>query len=117
MESENIKENAQTVKVEDYTGTIETDDVVVTGIKVVEENASDSDTEKSETEYFYGAKGYVLEIKENKLIQDRKGASVAEFVGKKLNGLTFRPLTIKCQGDPAVEAGDLAVVTDRKGKE
>lgn len=117
LESENIKENAQTVKVEDYTGTIETDDVVVTGVKVVEENASDSDTEKSETEYLYGAKGYVLEIKENKLIQDGKGASVAEYVGKRLNGLTFRPLTIKCQGDPAVEAGDIAVATDRKGKE
>lgn len=115
LESENIKENAH--KVEDYTGTIETDDVVVTGVKVVEENASDSDTEKSETEYLYGAKGYVLEIKENKLIQDGKGASVAEYVGKRLNGLTFRPLTIKCQGDPAVEAGDIAVVTDRKGKE
>ena len=117
LESENIKENAQTVKIEDYTGTIETDDVVITGVKVVEENASDSDTEKSETEYFYGAKGYALEIKENKLIQDGKGASVAEYVGKRLNGLTFRPLTIKCQGDPAVEAGDIAVVTDRKGKE
>lgn len=117
LESENIKENAQTVKVEDYTGTIETDDVVVTGVKVVEENASDSDTEKSETEYLYGAKGYVLEIKENKLIQDGKGASVVEYVGKRLNGLTFRPLTIKCQGDPAVEAGDIAVATDRKGKE
>lgn len=117
LESENIKENAQTVKIEDYTGTIETDDVVITGVKIVEENASDSDAEKNEIEYLYGTKGYVLEIKENKLIQDRKGASVAEFVGKKLNGLTFRPLTIKCQGDPAVEAGDIAVVTDRKGKE
>lgn len=117
LESENIKENAQTVKIEDYTGTIETDDVVITGVKVVEENASDSDAEKNEIEYLYGTKGYVLEIKENKLIQDRKGASVAEFVGKKLNGLTFRPLTIKCQGDPAIEAGDIAVVTDRKGKE
>ena len=117
LKSENIKENAQTVKIEDYTGTIETDDVVITGVKVVEENASDSDAEKNEIEYLYGTKGYVLEIKENKLIQDRKGASVAEFVGKKLNGLTFRPLTIKCQGDPAIEAGDIAVVTDRKGKE
>lgn len=117
LESENIKENAQTVKIEDYTGTIETDDVVITGVKVVEENASDSDAEKNEIEYLYGTKGYVLEIKENKLIQNRKGASVAEFVGKKLNGLTFRPLTIKCQGDPAIEAGDIAVVTDRKGKE
>lgn len=117
LESENIKENTETVKVEDYTGTIETDDVIVTGIKVVEESTTDSDTEKNETEYLYGTKGYVLEIKENKLIQNRKGASVAEFVGKKLNGLTFRPLTIKCQGDPAIEAGDIAVVTDRKGKE
>lgn len=117
LESENIKENTETVKVEDYTGTIETDDVVVTGIKVVEESTTDSDTEKNETEYLYGTKGYVLEIKENKLIQDGKGASVAEFVGKKVNGLTFRPLTIKCQGDPAIEAGDIAVVTDRKGKE
>lgn len=117
LESENIKENTETVKVEDYTGTIETDDVVVTGIKVVEESTTDSDTEKNETEYLYGTKGYVLEIKENKLIQDGKGASVAEFVGKKLNGLTFRPLTIKCQGDPAIEAGDIAVVTGRKGKE
>ena len=51
------------------------------------------------------------------MIQDGKGASVAEFIGKKVNGLTFRPLTIKCQGDPAIEAGDIAVVTDRKGKE
>lgn len=117
LESENIKENAQTVKIEDYTGTIETDDVVVTGVKVVEENASDSNAEKNEIEYLYGVKGYVLEIKENKLIQDGKGASVAEYVGKRLNGLTFRPLTIKCQGDPAIEAGDIAVATDRKGKE
>ena len=117
LESENIKENTETVKVEDYTGTIETDDVVVTGIKVVEESTTDSDTEKNETEYLYGTKGYVLEIKENKLIQDGKGASVAEYAGKRLNGLTFRPLTIKCQGDPAIEAGDIAVVTDRKGKE
>ena len=117
LESESIKEDTQTVKVEDYTGTIETDDVVITGVKVIEESTSDTDEEKSETEYLYGTKGYVLEIKENKLIQDGKGASVAEFVGKKLNGLTFRPLTIKCQGDPAVETGDIAIVTDRKGKE
>lgn len=116
LESENVKENAQ-VKIKDYTGTIETDDVVITGVNVVEENTSDSDAEKNEIEYLYGTKGYVLEIKENKLIQDGKGASVAEYVGKRLNGLTFRPLTIKCQGDPAIEAGDIAVVTDRKGKE
>lgn len=104
------------IKIEYYSGTIETDDVVITGVKVTEESVSDSDTEeKNETEYIYGSTGYVLEIKENKLIQEGNGASVAEYVGRKVNGLTFRPLSIHVQGDPSVEAGDIAVITDRKG--
>lgn len=115
-EPEEIEKNEEVVKVEDYTGTIETDDVVITGIKVTEENASGTDGEKTGTEYIYGSTGYVLEIKENKLIQEGKGGTVAESVGKKLNGITFRPLTIKCLGNPAVEAGDIAIVTDRKGR-
>lgn len=107
LESEQVEENA--IKIEHYTGTVETDDVVITGIHVVEDGSD------SETMYDYGTAGYMLEIKENKLIQDGNGASVAEYVGTKINGLIFRPLTIKCQGDPAREAGDIAVVTDRKG--
>lgn len=111
LESEKLD---SAVKVENYSGTIETDDVVVTGVRVTEENVSDSDTD-SETKYIYGSTGYVLEIKENKLIQDGKGASIAEYVGRKVNGVTFRPLSVHVQGDPAVEAGDIAVITDRKG--
>lgn len=107
LESELVEENA--IKIEHYTGTVETDDVVITGIHVVEDGSD------SETTYDYGTSGYMLEIKENKLIQDGNGASVAEYVGTKINGLMFRPLSIKCQGDPAREAGDIAVVTDRKG--
>lgn len=107
LESEQVEENA--IKIEHYTGTVETDDVVITGIHVVEDGSD------SETTYDYGTSGYMLEIKENKLIQDGNGASVAEYVGTKINGLMFRPLSIKCQGDPAREAGDIAVVTDRKG--
>lgn len=104
------------VKIEHYSGTIETDDVVITGVKVTEESVSDSDTEeKKETEYIYGSTGYVLEIRENKLIQEGNGASVAEYVGRKVNGITFRPVSIHTQGDPSIEAGDIAVITDRKG--
>lgn len=104
------------IKVEHYSGTIETDDVVITGVKVTEESVSDSDTEeKNETEYIYGSTGYVLEIKENKLIQEGNGASVAEYVGRKVNGIAFRPVSIHTQGDPSIEAGDIAVITDRKG--
>lgn len=109
LESEQLEENA--IKIEHYTGTVETDDVVITGVRVTEESSD----ENTETNYEYGTTGYVLEIKENKLIQTGSGASVAESVGKKINGLIFRPLSIKCQGDPAREAGDIAVVTDRKG--
>lgn len=104
------------IKVEHYSGTIETDDVVITGVKVTEESVSDSDTEeKNETEYIYGSTGYVLEIKENKLIQEGNGASVAEYAGRKVNGIAFRPVSIHAQGDPSIEAGDIAVITDRKG--
>lgn len=104
------------MKVEHYSGTIETDDVVITGVKVTEESVSDSDTEeKNETEYIYGSTGYVLEIKENKLIQEGNGASVAEYAGRKVNGIAFRPVSIHTQGDPSIEAGDIAVITDRKG--
>lgn len=104
------------IKVEHYSGTIETDDVVITGVKVTEESVSDSDTEeKNETEYIYGSTGYVLEIKENKLIQEGNGASVAEYAGRKVNGIAFRPVSIHTQGDPSIEAGDIAVITDRKG--
>lgn len=109
LESEQLEENA--IKIEHYTGTVETDDVVITGVRVTEESSD----ENTETNYEYGTTGYVLEIKENKLIQTGSGASVVESVGKKINGLIFRPLSIKCQGDPAREAGDIAVVTDRKG--
>lgn len=104
------------IKVEHYSGTIETDDVVITGVKVTEESVSDSDTEeKNETEYIYSSTGYVLEIKENKLIQEGNGASVAEYAGRKVNGIAFRPVSIHTQGDPSIEAGDIAVITDRKG--
>ena len=104
------------IKVEHYSGTIETDDVVITGVKVTEESVSDSDTEeKNEIVYIYGSTGYVLEIKENKLIQEGNGASVAEYVGRKVNGIAFRPVSIHTQGDPSIEAGDIAVITDRKG--
>lgn len=119
LESTEIETNSATALISDLgTGSkINTDDVVITGIRVTEETTSKSDTgKKSETVYTAGTTGYMLEIKENKLIQDGKGASVAKQIGKKLIGLTFRPVSLKCQSDPARESGDIAVVTDRKGK-
>ena len=51
--------------------TVQTEDVVITGIKVIE------DTEDGETTYQSGTAGYMLKISENKLIQAGNGAAVA----------------------------------------
>lgn len=74
----------------------------------------DSEASGTETVYQYGEDGYVLEVTGNRLIQGGKGNQVAEYLGKKLNGLRFRPLNVICQSDPSVESGDIGLVTDRK---
>lgn len=91
-----------------------TDDVVITGIRVMEETPEDS--EEDEIIYQAGKDGYVLTIDSNKLIQNGKGAEVAAYLGNKLIGLQFRPLDVSCLSDPSIEAGDIAFVTDRKGR-
>lgn len=112
LESDGMETSGNTVKISDFGNgsSLSTNDVIITGIKV-EEKGEDTDTT-----YQYGADGYVLEISDNDLIQNGNGAAVSEFIGKKLNGLQFRPLTLKCQSDPSIEPGDIGLVTDSKGK-
>lgn len=98
-----------------------TDDVVITGIRVVCEETVQSEDEESVTDtedvvYQSGQDGYVLSIEGNKLIQDGKGSEVAEYLGSRLIGLRFRPLSVSFLSDPTMEAGDIALVTDRKGR-
>lgn len=89
---------------------ISTDDVLVTGIRVSEEGDGGSDAI-----YQSGTDGYVLSVEGNALIQGGKGAEVARYLGSRLIGLQFRPLSVSCLSDPSLEAGDIAVVSDRKG--
>lgn len=98
-----------------HTGsTLQTDDVVITGVKVIEENR-DEENSSSEVTYKSGTDGYVLEVSGNKLIQGGKGAEVVNYLGECLNGLQFRPVSINASTDPCRESGDLAVIIDSKG--
>lgn len=90
--------------------TIQTDDVVITGIRVNEEDGDSTE----EITYQSGADGYALEISGNKLIQSGSGATVAAYLGERLNGVQFRPMSISTPADPAREAGDLGLVIDAK---
>lgn len=85
---------------------INTDDVCITGVAV-------KGADEEETGYLYGAEGYVLSIEENPLVQE-KAEEVAVYIGSRMIGKKFRPLSVSCQSEPCMEAGDCACVTDRK---
>ena len=93
------------VEINDYlTGSVSTEDVVITGVKV-----SDGDNT-----YLAGEEGYVIAVEGNAMIQE-SGETVAEWIGEKLIGLAFRKMSVNSEENPAIEAGDLAKVIDRKG--
>lgn len=93
---------------------ISTDDVVITGILVKEYSP---DVNKDEVVPFLtGTEGYVLSIEENRFIPPGRGQEVAAYLGSRLIGLRFRPLSFSCLSDPTVEAGDVGFFTDRKCK-
>ena len=102
-------------EIEDLTSSsISTDDVVITGVKVIQETETDDETVK--TEYLSGTEGYILSIEGNDLIQGQNGQTIADYLGGKLIGLRFRKLSVTHKSDPSMEAGDLCKVTDWRGR-
>lgn len=91
------------------------DDVVITGVQVTEYLESTSENEEASS-YLYGEEGYVLKISENKLIPQGTGEVVANMIGEKCVGMSFRPFETECLTDIVLEAGDAVLITDRKGE-
>lgn len=87
-------------------------DIIITGIQVTDMPEDDDD----EVTELYGEKGYVLEISDNPLIEGGKAEAVAAYLGKKIIGMQFRPLTYSGIADPSIEAGDAIEITDWRGK-
>lgn len=95
---------------------VSTEDVVITGIRVTAADSEDSAGKKVEGEtYLCGAEGYVLDVSGNPLIEAGKAKDVAEYLAGRVVGMRFRPFTASAIGDPSWEAGDAAIITDRKG--
>lgn len=90
------------------------DDVVITGVQVTEYLESTS-TDEEASSYLYGEEGYVLKISGNKLIPQGTGEVVANMIGEKCVGMSFRPFETECLTDIVLEAGDAVLITDRKG--
>lgn len=90
---------------------VATDDVVITGVKVIvtskEDKAKDVNT-------LAGKEGYVISISDNPFISADKAQTVANYIFKKIGGMRFRPLDATLLSNPLIESGDVALVTDRK---
>ena len=85
---------------------VSTDDVVITGVKVEYDNTS----------FLYGSEDYIIHVKGNPLTEEKE-QEIASYLGKKLIGLHFRPLTCKIPNNPLYEPFDVGIVFDRKGNE
>lgn len=92
---------------------IDVADIVITGVKATADNSSDDNNDKTES-YLYGTEDYALSLEGNPLIQGGHTEEVARYVGPRIVGRCFRPLSITCLSDPSIEEGDVAYVTDRK---
>lgn len=95
---------------------VSTDDVVITGIRVIAADQVLNDGtmgEKGETALF-GSEGYVLDVSENPLIQYGTAAAAASRIGARVVGMAFRPFNASAVGNPAYEAGDPMILIDRR---
>lgn len=89
---------------------VTTDDVVITGIQVVE--ASDGIEESDSC--LEGEEGYILSVEDNQLINAEDIATVAGWLGEQLIGLRFRPFTAHHLSNPTIEAGDVVRIVGRR---
>jgi hypothetical protein len=90
-------------------------DLEITGVKVTEyvENSSQNEAKT----YQSGESGYVIEISDNKLIQEGSGEKICQIIADRCVGLKFRPFTTGALTNIAWEAGDTIEISDRNGKQ
>lgn len=89
-------------------------DIEITGVKVTEyvENSSQNEAKT----YQSGESGYIVEISDNKLIQEGTGETICQIIADRCVGMKFRPFTTGALTNIAWEAGDTIAISDRNGK-
>lgn len=96
-----------------YSSDVSMDDVVITGVRATY-NVTIDDKEETLT-YLTGTEGYVIEIDKNPMITGLTAQDIVDRLGTQLIGLRFRKANVTHSSDPTLEAGDVAILDDRKG--
>lgn len=98
-----------------YSQNISMDDVVITGVGVTVKN-DDEDDPNETIDYKVGDLGYLIHIEGNELLTPANGQEVCTWLADQLIGLRFRKASVTHANDPSIEAGDIAVLYDRKDR-
>lgn len=83
------------------------------------ETANNMELDDSDTAtqtFSVGQPGFVVTIANNELLNAELGNLIATQLGNQLIGMRFRKATTNHMNDPSIEAGDIAVLWDRKNR-
>lgn len=102
-----------------YSLTIDTDDVYISGLKVILGVANNINADENTQDYttaLYGTDGYVITISGNPFIQTTTQANaIKDFLGAVAVGMWFRPLNATIDDDLSIESGDQAYINGVNG--
>lgn len=104
-----------------YGMSVDTDDVLITGVTVTVDASDNIEAEDGGDDYTTelnpettGTEGYVINISGNPLIETTGQADIiAEFLYGKIGGMRFRVLNASAVENPDIDAGDTAYVNGR----
>lgn len=96
-----------------YSHDISVENVVVSGVRILVKTADNASADSIKT-YSSGTNAYVIEIKNNPFITEANANTILGLLAQQLIGLTFRRARITHGSDPSIEAGDIAILWDRK---
>ena len=113
-EADTVNEEYFDVIASNSSVTVNSEDVIITGIQVTAYQENQSEKEKADTS-LYGKTGYVIAIADNKLIEKGTAGTVAAMIGERVTGMRFRPFSASTLNNPTYEAGDICIIKDRKG--
>ncbi len=84
---------------------VHTDDVQITGVRVVGED---------DVSELFGEEGYLVELSGNPFTLGKE-RQVANYLGKRIVGMAFRPYSAEVLNNPLYEPYEIVRVSDRKG--
>lgn len=84
---------------------VHTDDVLITGVRVEGEDKKIA---------LFGEEGYLIELKNNPFVNGHE-KEIANYLGKRIVGMVFRPFSAQVLGNPLYEPFEVVRISDRKG--